>query len=101
MLFTYPMLSLMMDALNVIDMRLRLIAAGKSTSEEMFLMFNLHRPDVLPVDDLGLRNAVALQYNNGEKLTIDEIRKIAEPWAPWRSVATLYLWRSLDPIADY
>jgi hypothetical protein len=40
MLFAYPMLSLMMDALNVIDMRLRLIAAGKSTSEEMFLMFN-------------------------------------------------------------
>ena len=71
---------------------------GRWTAE-MFLMFNLLRPDVLPVDDIGLQNAVALHYNDGERLAIVELRAIAEAWAPWRSVATLYLWRSLDPIA--
>ena len=73
---------------------------GRWTAE-MFLMFNLHRPDVLPVDDVGLLNAVAIQYNDGERLPASELRRIAEAWAPWRSVATMYLWRSLDPIADY
>ena len=71
---------------------------GRWTAE-MFLMFNLLRPDVLPVDDIGLQNAVALHYNDGERLAIVDLRAIAEVWAPWRSVATLYLWRSLDPIA--
>ena len=71
---------------------------GRWTSE-MFLMFNLLRPDVLPVDDIGLQNAVARYYNDGERLSISELRAIGDTWAPWRSVATLYLWRSLDPIA--
>jgi DNA-3-methyladenine glycosylase II len=71
---------------------------GRWTAE-MFLMFNLLRPDVLPVDDIGLQNAVAIHYNGGERLAIAELRAIAESWAPWRSVATLYLWRSLDPFA--
>lgn len=71
---------------------------GRWTAE-MFLMFNLLRPDVLPVDDIGLQNAVALHYNDGERLAISDLRAVAEAWAPWRSVATLYLWRSLDPIA--
>ena len=70
---------------------------GRWTAE-MFLMFNLLRPDVLPVDDIGLQNAVALHYNDGERLAIGDLRTIAEAWAPWRSVATHYLWRSLDPI---
>ena len=70
---------------------------GRWTAE-MFLMFSLLRPDVLPVDDIGLQRAVELHYNNGERLPISELRKIAEAWAPWRSVATWYLWRSLDPI---
>ena len=73
---------------------------GRWTAE-MFLMFNLQRPDVLPVDDIGLQNAIAIQYNDGERLPVTQIRKIAEAWMPWRSVATMYLWRSLDPIADY
>ena len=71
---------------------------GRWTAE-MFLMFNLLRPDVLPVDDIGLQNAVARYYNDGERLSISDLRAIGDTWAPWRSVATLYLWRSLDPIA--
>ena len=71
---------------------------GRWTSE-MFLMFNLLRPDVLPVDDIGLQNAVARYYNDGERVSLTELRAIGDTWAPWRSVATLYLWRSLDPIA--
>jgi DNA-3-methyladenine glycosylase II len=63
---------------------------------EMFLMFHLRRPDVLPVDDLGLRRAMERLYNQGEPLTKGEMRAIGEPWAPYRSVATWYLWRSLD-----
>ncbi len=70
---------------------------GRWTAE-MFLMFSLLRPDVLPVDDIGLQRAVEMLYNNGQRLPINELRKIAEAWAPWRSVATWYLWRSLDPI---
>ena len=68
-------------------------------SAEMFLMFHMLRPDVLPVDDLGLRRAMERQYNGGDELTRDEMRAIGAPWAPWRSVATWYLWRSLEPTA--
>jgi DNA-3-methyladenine glycosylase II len=70
---------------------------GRWTAE-MFLIFNMLRPDVLPVDDIGLQKAVALHYNDGERLSSSELRSIAEAWAPWRSVATWYLWRSLDPL---
>jgi DNA-3-methyladenine glycosylase II len=68
-------------------------------SAEMFLMFHLLRPDVLPVGDLGLRRAVELHYNDGEALTLAEIRAIGAAWKPWSTVATWYLWRSLDPVA--
>ncbi|APV50739.1 DNA-3-methyladenine glycosylase [Betaproteobacteria bacterium GR16-43] len=67
-------------------------------SAEMFLMFHLLRPDVLPVGDLGLRRAVELHYNDGEALTLAEIRAIGAAWKPWSTVATWYLWRSLDPV---
>ncbi len=70
---------------------------GRWTAE-MFLIFHELRPDVLPLADLGLRRAVSLLYNDGEPLAPAEIRALAEPWQPWRSVATWYLWRSLDPI---
>ncbi|MEO8485670.1 MAG: DNA-3-methyladenine glycosylase 2 family protein [Betaproteobacteria bacterium] len=70
---------------------------GRWTAE-MFLMFHELRPDVLPVDDLGLRKAVALHYGGGETMALDAIRAIGERWRPWRSAATWYLWRSLDPI---
>jgi DNA-3-methyladenine glycosylase II len=67
---------------------------GRWTAE-MFLMFTLNRPDVLPVDDLGLQTAVQRAYGLKDRPKADELRKIAEGWAPYRSVATWYLWRSL------
>lgn len=70
---------------------------GRWTAE-MFLIFNLLRPDVLPVDDLGLRRAASLHYRGGRALTPRTLRRLGEGWAPWRSVATWYLWRSLDPV---
>lgn len=70
---------------------------GRWTAE-MFLIFHLARPDVLPLDDLGLQRAINLHYNRGRPLVRARMEEIAENWAPWRSVATWYLWRSLDPI---
>ena len=70
---------------------------GRWTAE-MFLIFNLARPNVYPVADLGLQKAVTLHYNRGRTLTPARLQRIGEQWAPWRSVATWYLWRSLDPI---
>jgi DNA-3-methyladenine glycosylase II len=67
-------------------------------SVEMFLIFHLMRPNVLPVGDLGLQRAMERYYNEGEGLTKDGMRDIAKPWQPWSSVATWYLWRSLDPV---
>jgi len=70
---------------------------GRWTAE-MFLIFHELRPDILPVDDIGLVKAVALHYHDGERLTASDLRTFGARWAPWRSVATWYLWRSLDPI---
>ena len=70
---------------------------GRWTAE-MFLIFHLARPDVLPLADLGLQRAMRLHYNRGRALSDTRVRKISAVWAPWRSVATWYLWRSLDPI---
>ena len=67
-------------------------------SVEMFLIFHLMRPNVLPVGDLGLQRAMERHYNEGAELTKDDMRRIAGPWQPWSSVATWYLWRSLDPV---
>ena len=65
-------------------------------SAEMFLMFRLHRPDVLPVDDLGIVNAVKAVYGLRKRPDAKRLRKIGEAWKPYRSVASWYLWRSLD-----
>jgi DNA-3-methyladenine glycosylase II len=70
---------------------------GRWTAE-MFLMFGLMRPDVLPIDDLGLLRGISLNYFSGEPVTRSEAREVGEAWAPYRSVATWYLWRSLDPV---
>ena len=70
---------------------------GRWTAE-MFLMFHLLRPDVLPLDDVGLIKAVSVNYFSGEAVSRSEIREVAAGWAPWRSVATWYMWRSLDPL---
>jgi len=65
-------------------------------SAEMFLMFRLRRPDVLPVDDLGIVNAIQRLYGLRKKPKPERIRKIAEAWRPYRTVACWYLWRSLE-----
>jgi DNA-3-methyladenine glycosylase II len=63
---------------------------------DMFLIFHLGRPDVLPVGDLGIRRAAQVAYGLEELPDAEELKRIAEPWRPWRSLASLYLWRSLD-----
>ncbi|MDQ4071479.1 MAG: DNA-3-methyladenine glycosylase 2 family protein, partial [Actinomycetota bacterium] len=65
-------------------------------SAHMFLIFHLGRPDVLPVGDLGIRNAIARAYGLDGAPKPAEIETIAERWRPHRSLASLYLWRSLD-----
>jgi DNA-3-methyladenine glycosylase II len=70
---------------------------GRWTAE-MFLIFHEMRADVFPVGDIGLQNAIARHYNDDERLPIDSMHEIAAAWQPWRSVASWYLWRSLDPI---
>ncbi len=70
---------------------------GRWTAE-MFMIFNLTRPDIFPVGDLGLQKAIALHYTRGRKATPARLARIGASWAPWRSVATWYMWRSLDPV---
>ncbi len=65
---------------------------------EMFLIFNQLRPDVFPLDDIGLQKAVARHYCQGERPARRLLFEHGERWRPWRSVATWYLWRSLDPL---
>ncbi|MDC6295425.1 DNA-3-methyladenine glycosylase family protein [Ralstonia pseudosolanacearum] len=73
---------------------------GRWTAE-MFLMFNLLRPNVLPLDDIGLINAISQNYFSGEPVTRSEAREVAANWEPWRTVATWYMWRSLDTATTY
>lgn len=70
---------------------------GRWTAE-MFLIFYLMRPNVLPLDDIGLLRAIADHYHGGERRPRKQVAQQAEIWQPWRSVATWYLWRSLDPV---
>lgn len=72
---------------------------GRWTAE-MFLIFSLRRPDVLPLDDASLLKAISLHYFSGEPVSRFEAREVAQAWAPWRTVATWYLWRSLDVVAS-
>ncbi|UCU96258.1 DNA-3-methyladenine glycosylase family protein [Hydrogenophaga taeniospiralis] len=69
---------------------------GRWTAE-MFLIFHLMRPNVLPLDDVGLQNGISRCYFSGEPVSRSEIREVAATWAPFCSVATWYIWRSLDP----
>jgi DNA-3-methyladenine glycosylase II len=70
---------------------------GRWTAE-MFLIFNLLRPDVFPLDDLGLQSALRRHYFKGRRASLARMRRLGAQWTPWRSVATWYLWRSLDPV---
>ncbi|MEO7399585.1 MAG: DNA-3-methyladenine glycosylase 2 family protein [Polaromonas sp.] len=70
---------------------------GRWTAE-MFLMFYLTRPNVLPLDDVGLINGISQNYFSGEAVSRSDAREVAAAWAPYCSVATWYIWRSLDPL---
>jgi DNA-3-methyladenine glycosylase II len=70
---------------------------GRWTAE-MFLIFHLMRPNVLPLDDVGLINGIARNYFSGEVVSRSDAREVAAAWAPYCSVATWYIWRSLDPV---
>ena len=70
---------------------------GRWTAE-MFLIFHLMRPNVLPLDDVGLINGISKSYFSGEAVSRSDAREVAAAWAPYCSVATWYIWRSLDPV---
>ena len=90
-----------MDDQAIIDELVAIRGIGRWTAE-MFLIFHLMRPDVLPLDDLGLIKGISVNYFSGEPVSRAEAREVGEAWAPYRSVATWYIWRSLDPLpVDY
>ncbi|HYP69835.1 MAG TPA: DNA-3-methyladenine glycosylase 2 family protein [Variovorax sp.] len=70
---------------------------GRWTAE-MFLMFHLMRPNVLPLDDVGLISGISKNYFSGDPVSRSDAREVAMAWAPYCSVATWYIWRSLDPV---
>ncbi|RYF74665.1 MAG: DNA-3-methyladenine glycosylase 2 family protein [Comamonadaceae bacterium] len=70
---------------------------GRWTAE-MFLIFHLLRPNVLPLDDVGLINGISANYFSGDPVSRSDARDVAVAWAPFCSVATWYIWRSLDPL---
>lgn len=70
---------------------------GRWTAE-MFLIFHLMRPNVLPLDDVGLINGISKCYFSGDVVSRSDAREVAAAWAPYCSVATWYIWRSLDPL---
>ena len=86
-----------LDDETVIEQLIRVRGVGRWTAE-MVLIFGLLRPNVLPLDDLGLQRAVGLHYFSGRRVSVRTIRRLALKWEPWCSVATWYLWRSLDPV---
>ena len=75
----------------------RVNGVGRWTAE-MFLIFYMLRPNIFPIDDLGLKRALSIQYNDSKPVGKNEMYIISDLWRPWRSVATWYLWRSLDPL---
>jgi len=86
-----------MDDEAIISELVAIRGIGRWTAE-MFLIFHLLRPNVLPLDDLGLLKGISLNYFSGEPVSRAEAREVGEAWAPFRSVATWYIWRSLDPV---
>ena len=90
-----------MDDEAIIDELVAIRGIGRWTAE-MFLIFHLMRPNVLPLDDIGLIRGISENYFSGEPVSRAEARELGEGWSPYRSVATWYIWRSLDPLpVDY
>jgi DNA-3-methyladenine glycosylase II len=86
-----------MDDEAIIEELVAIRGIGRWTAE-MFLIFHLMRPNVLPLDDIGLLRGISQHYFSGEPVSRVEAREVGDAWAPFRSVATWYLWRSLDPL---
>lgn len=86
-----------MEDEEVIAELIQIRGIGRWTAE-MFLIFNLLRPNVLPLDDLGLLRGISVNYFSGEPVSRSDAREVSANWEPWRTVATWYLWRSLDPV---
>jgi DNA-3-methyladenine glycosylase II len=85
-----------MDDEAIIEELVAIRGIGRWTAE-MFLIFHLMRPNVMPLDDVGLIKGISVNYFSGEPVSRAEAREVGEAWSPFRSVATWYLWRSLDP----
>ena len=85
-----------MDDEAIIDELVAIRGIGRWTAE-MFLIFYLLRPNVLPLDDVGLINGISHNYFSGEAVSRSDAREVALAWSPYCSVATWYIWRSLDP----
>ncbi len=86
-----------MDDEAIVDELVAIRGIGRWTAE-MFLIFHLMRPNVLPLDDVGLIKGISVNYFSGEPVSRAEAREVGDAWAPFRSVATWYIWRSLDPL---
>ena len=86
-----------MDDEAIIAELMAIRGVGRWTAE-MFLIFHLLRPNVLPLDDVGLINGISRNYFSGDPVSRSEAREVAEAWKPWCSVATWYIWRSLTPL---
>jgi DNA-3-methyladenine glycosylase II len=86
-----------MDDEAIIEELVAIRGIGRWTAE-MFLIFHLMRPNVLPLDDIGLIKGISVNYFSGEPVSRAEAREVGDAWSPFRSVATWYIWRSLDPL---
>lgn len=86
-----------MEDEDVIGELVQIRGIGRWTAE-MFLIFNLRRPNILPLDDVGLLKGISMNYFSGEPVSRSDAREVAANWEPWCTVATWYLWRSLDPV---
>ena len=86
-----------MDDEAIIDELTTIRGIGRWTAE-MFLIFHLMRPNILPLDDVGLINGISQSYFSGDVVSRSDAREVAAAWAPYCSVATWYIWRSLDPL---
>lgn len=86
-----------MDDEEIITELVGIRGIGRWTAE-MFLIFHLMRPNILPLDDIGLINGISRNYFSGDPVSRSEAREVAQAWEPYCSVATWYIWRSLDPL---
>jgi DNA-3-methyladenine glycosylase II len=86
-----------MDDEAVIAELVQIRGIGRWTAE-MFLIFNLLRPNILPLDDPRLIKGISVNYFSGEPVSRSDAREVAANWEPWRTVATWYLWRSLETV---